>query len=202
MADARSVEFVREMRTLFDTGTAAGLGDAQLLERYAASRAEASEATHAAEAAPMSIVEQLGDIALATVQPSAKRVASVEILGEMREPVAVPLLVSLLQDTDELVAQSAHLALVTVSRQDFGSDARRWISWWTANNQRHRVEWLIDALMHEEARLRHAAGEDLKTITKEFFAYYDDLPKRERERAQQRYQEWWQTEGRLRFRKG
>ncbi len=154
-----------------------------------------------AEAAPMSIVEQLGDIALATLQPSAKRVSTVDILGEMRESVAVPLLVSLLQDGDELVGQSAHLALVTVTRQDYGTDARRWLTWWSGHGQRHRIEWLIDALMHEEARLRHAAGEELKTITKEYFGYYDDLPKRERERAQQRYRDWWSTEGRQRFRR-
>jgi hypothetical protein len=114
----------------------------------------------------------------------------------------VPLLVSLLGDQDELVAQAAHLALVTVTRQDFGADARRWLTWWSAHGQRHRIEWLVDALMHEEARLRHAAGEELKTITKEYFGYYDDLPKRERERAQQRYRDWWATEGRQRFRRG
>ena len=155
-----------------------------------------------AEASPMSIIEQLGDIALASLQPSHKRVATVDILGEMREAGAVPLLVSLLGDQDELVAQAAHLALVTVTRQDFGADARRWLTWWSAHGQRHRIEWLVDALMHEEARLRHAAGEELKTITKEYFGYYDDLPKRERERAQQRYRDWWATEGRQRFRRG
>ncbi len=64
MADARSVDFVREIRTLFDSGTAAGLCDAQLLERYAASRAEASEATHAAEAAFAALVARHGPMVL------------------------------------------------------------------------------------------------------------------------------------------
>src|SRR4051812_4349726 len=64
MADARSVDFVREIRTLFDSGTAAGLDDAQLLERYAASRAEASEATHAAEAAFAALVARHGPMVL------------------------------------------------------------------------------------------------------------------------------------------
>ena len=50
--------------------------------------------------------------------------------------------------------------------------------------------------MHEQAALRAAAGEELKTITKEYFGYYDDLPKRERERAQSRYREWWNSVGR------
>jgi len=33
-----------------------------------------------------------------------------------------------------------------------------------------------------------------KAITKEYFGYYDDLPKRDRDRAQARYHEWWITE--------
>ena len=53
--------------------------------------------------------------------------------------------------------------------------------------------------MHEQASMRAAAGEELKTITKEQFGYYEDLPRRERTAAQNRYQEWWQSTGRLRF---
>jgi hypothetical protein len=53
--------------------------------------------------------------------------------------------------------------------------------------------------MHDQRALRGAASEELRTITKEYFAYYDDLPKRERERAQLRYREWWDNIGRVRF---
>jgi hypothetical protein len=49
--------------------------------------------------------------------------------------------------------------------------------------------------------MRRAAAEELKAVTKEFFGYYEDLPKRERERAQQRYRDWWRSEGRARFRR-
>jgi hypothetical protein len=154
-----------------------------------------------AEVAPSTIIEHLGHVALAPTQSSARRVATVDVLGELREPASVPVLVTLLQDGDELITQAAHLALVTITRQDFGNEQRRWLAWWGAHASQHRIEWLIDALMHEETRLRHAAGEELKAITKEYFGYYDDLPKRERERAQQRYKDWWSTEGRVRFRR-
>ena len=90
-------------------------------------------------------------------------------------------------------------ALTVITRQDFGASSQKWQAWWDANRDRHRLEWLIDALMHEQAALRAAAGEELKTITKEYFGYYDDLPKRERERAQSRYREWWNSVGRVRF---
>src|SRR5262249_52892582 len=51
-----------------------------------------------AEVAPSAIVEHLGHIALAPTQPSTKRVSTIEVLSEMREPASVPVLASLLQD--------------------------------------------------------------------------------------------------------
>jgi hypothetical protein len=117
----------------------------------------------------------------------------------MREALAVPALVPLLDDPNAQVATAVRTALIAIARQDFGTSSQKWQAWWDANKERHRLEWLIDALMHEQAALRAAAGEELKTITKEYFGYYDDLPKRERERAQSRYREWWNTVGRVRF---
>jgi len=32
------------------------------------------------------------------------------------------------------------------------------------------------------------------------FGYYDDLPKKERAKAQERYREWWESKGKARFR--
>jgi hypothetical protein len=64
MANARSDDVLREIRTLFDTGTAVGLSDAQLLERFAARRAEASEASHAADAAFAALVARHGPMVL------------------------------------------------------------------------------------------------------------------------------------------
>ena len=86
-----------------------------------------------------------------------------------------------------------------VTRQDFDNDARKWTDWWTESSGRHRIEWLIDALMHDVPSIRRAAGDELKQLTKEYFGYYDDLPRRERERAQERYRDWWERDGRQRF---
>ena len=61
------------------------------------------------------------------------------------------------------------------------------------------MEWLIDALMNDQAALRKAAGEELSSTTREYFGYHDDLTKRERERVQSRYREWWQNIGLYRF---
>ena len=67
------------------------------------------------------------------------------------------------------------------------------------NTGRQRIEWLLDARMHEQPSLRRAAGDEFKLFTKEYFGYYDDLPKKERARAQALYRAWWDRQGRQRF---
>jgi hypothetical protein len=129
------------------------------------------------------------------------RAAAMRVMGELREPLLVPDLVRALADGDEAVVASAHASLVLVTRQDFGLDARPWLRWWELSASRNRVEWLIDALTHEVSEIRRAAGEELRSATKEYFGYASDLPQRDRERAQQRYRDWWVTEGRARFRR-
>jgi hypothetical protein len=130
-----------------------------------------------------------------------ERTAAMLAMAELRQPGLVPELVRALGDGDEAVVTAAHAALVQVTRQDFGADARPWLKWWEQHGGKHRVEWLIDALTHEVSEIRRWAGEELRSVTKEYFGYASDLPARDRERAKQRYRDWWITEGKARFAK-
>ena len=131
-------------------------------------------------------------------QAEVRRMAAYA-LGELRDVAAIPALIDALVDGDAALVTAAQLALVTLSRQDFGPDVDAWRGWWERSGGRHRIEWLMEALLHAEATLRHAASEELKQVTGQFFGYYFNLPRRERERAQQRYVAWWRREGALRF---
>ncbi|MGH7327636.1 MAG: hypothetical protein ACREJX_04740, partial [Polyangiaceae bacterium] len=145
------------------------------------------------------VARELGRIVKDPSAEKQKRALMIDVLEELREPQAVPPFIHAMADGNEDLAQIARRALSTLTRQDFGTDIQRWAAWWQKNGQRHRIEWLIDALVHDTPSIRNAAGEELKTITKEYLGYYDDLPRREREKAQQRYHDWWQTTGRARF---
>jgi hypothetical protein len=142
-----------------------------------------------------------GVLGLARSVDPIDRASAMRAMAELREPSLVPELVRALADGDEAVVASAHGALVQVTRQDFGLDARPWMKWWEANSPRNRIEWLIDALTHDVSEIRRAAGEELRAATKEYFGYAPDLPPRDRERSQQRYRDWWVTEGRARMRR-
>ncbi len=131
-------------------------------------------------------------------QAEVRRMAAFA-LGELRDVEALPVLIDALGDADPALALACHGALVTLCRQDFGPTPEAWRPWWERMQSRHRIEWLMEALLHPEAALRHAASEELKQVTGQFFGYYFNLPRRERERAQQRYVAWWRREGALRF---
>ncbi|HEX3594278.1 MAG TPA: HEAT repeat domain-containing protein [Polyangiaceae bacterium] len=126
------------------------------------------------------------------------RVAAIEALAHFRDGRATPRLVRLLANKDE-VGQSAEWALGVLTRQAFGRDTDAWDAWWKEKGGQHRIEWLVDSLTHEDSEIRRAAGEELKSLTKEYFGYYDDLPKAERAKSQRRYRDWWQSVGKTKF---
>jgi len=145
------------------------------------------------------IREHIADIASDTSRSNEARHAALEALSDIRDAEAVPVLIRILDDPNRELVKSAHWGLTVLTRTDLGEGSSEWDKWWRKNAGRHRIEWLIDSLMHEDADIRRTAGDELKSITKEYFGYYDDLPRRERAGAQARYREWWEGKGKSRF---
>ncbi|MFO0616451.1 MAG: hypothetical protein U0414_27915 [Polyangiaceae bacterium] len=153
----------------------------------------------AAGAAGEPLKRSLANMVTNTDEPVHRRVLAIETLGEMRAAPLIPALIGALGDVNDTIIETARRSLLLITRQDLGPNAGVWHAWWDANRHKNRIEWLIDALTHETPSLRRAAGDELKQLTNEYFGYYDDLPPRERERAQQKYREWWRDEGQFRF---
>lgn len=174
------------------------LFDDDLAVRRAARRSSASLALEGGEAgAP--IVQGLSHSARNIDDPTRRRVLAIETMGDIRAGLMVPPLISALGDPSEDVVDAARRSLLFITRQDHGIDAKRWLDWWSKNSSRHRVEWLIDALTHDDAAIRRAAGEELKELTREYFGYQSDALADERARTQSHYRAWWAAEGRARF---
>ena len=169
------------------------------VRRIARRSAAALISASSADSVGAPILKGLDDITRNRDEAQPHRVLAIETMGEIRTGSMAPPLIAALEDASDEIAEAARRALLVITRQDYGLDLRRWQEWYARNGARHRIEWLIDALMHEQPSLRRAAGDELKLLTKEYFGYYDDLPKRERERAQALYRAWWEREGRARF---
>jgi hypothetical protein len=82
---------------------------------------------------------------------------------------------------------------------DLGTSHKKWTAWYERNRERHRVEWLIEGLLAPEEPVRHAAGEELKRLSQQYFGYHAGSPRKDRERIAQKYRQWWDEEGRRRF---
>jgi len=123
------------------------------------------------------------------------QVTSVEALGRLRDADSFELFVSMLDSPEDPVIRAAHASLVRLSCQDFGTHKKKWTVWYGKHGDRHRVEWLIDGLMHTDERLRRRASDELHHLTQEYFGYDPGFPKKRRETAQRKYRIWWERVG-------
>ncbi|HUS31674.1 MAG TPA: hypothetical protein VMZ53_24395 [Kofleriaceae bacterium] len=96
-------------------------------------------------------------------------------------------------------AEHVRKALVSLTAQDFGLSEKKWRKWFDGARRRHRIEWLIEGLLHKEDAIRELAINDLRRLTGEYFGYHHDLPKKEREVAAERWSSWWRETGQRRF---
>jgi len=129
--------------------------------------------------------------------PSERAVLAAGGLGELRDAKAVPALIDVLEGTPAL-ARTAARALVEIAQQDFGLSRKKWLAWWESHKNADRVAWLLEGLSHRAPEIRFASSEELRLITGEYFGYHFDLPKREREEARERWQQWWTQTGQSR----
>jgi HEAT repeat protein len=138
--------------------------------------------------------------ALLSSQP-ARVQAAANALAKIGDADAVPVLIDVLdQGTD--AAEHARRALIKLAKQDCGTSASQWRTWWNEHRDRHRMEWLIEALGQKDENLASEAVEELRQATGEYFGFHHDLPQQERDQAQQRWIDWWEQSGRQRFAAG
>jgi hypothetical protein len=142
------------------------------------------------------VIDPLVSVALDDGATRELRSRAIDALVDLREAQAVEGLVLVLEVGDESIGHAAHGALVKLTCHDPTRSGGTWASWFDKQKGRARTEWLIDALLDEDAALREAASSELKATTKQYFGYYADLPRADRERAHSRYRAWWEHEGR------
>lgn len=114
------------------------------------------------------------------------------------EPVKKPQVVKLIGGLYGKDAEKAREELIAITKQDFGTKARRWEAWWAKHQDDDRVEWLFEGLASKEPQIRASSESELRSLTGEYFGYHYDLPRREREQARSRWQAWWYESGRAR----
>jgi hypothetical protein len=111
---------------------------------------------------------------------------------------AIPDLIGVIERSDR-GGDHARRALAALTAQDFGASERKWRRWYEAARRQHRIEWLIEGLLHKEDAIREGAINALRRLTGEYFGYHHDLPRKERDAAAERWTAWWREAGHRRF---
>jgi hypothetical protein len=150
-----------------------------------------------AEIQPRATVDRLAKFSTHPQTPIDERRWAIEALGDVGEPLAVPVLISTLERQPEELCDASQKALVRLTLVDYKQDARKWSSWWASNIGRHRIEWLIDSLLHDDEQLRQRGARELGTFVKKPIPLAAE--RRDREQAHLEIREWWMNEGRLRY---
>ena len=116
------------------------------------------------------------------------------LLGLLRDVTAIPRLIDILARRDRGVQSVVEDALAEITKQRLGSSSKRWRAWWTKNQQRSRIEWLLEGLASKDVELRRSASEELRAVTGMDLGYDGGAPRRQREEARQRWQKWWKAQ--------
>jgi hypothetical protein len=139
--------------------------------------------------APLGPRADRAEPATAPPVPQARRVEPGAGPMPQHDKGEVPGLIEQLERRSDVGA--AHEALVAITKQDFGTKAKRWAGWWKQHEDDDRIDWLFEGLSHKTAELRAAAEQELRALTGEYFGYAFDLPRDVRETARARWQAWW-----------
>ncbi len=120
-------------------------------------------------------------------------------LGQFKDVESVPQLIKLLSSRSEEVREAALNSLRDICKDDLGYNQKEWNKWWQRHQKIPRVLWMIDGLSHKDENIRYLSIEELRDLTGEFFGYFYDAPRKERDKSIERWKEWWRQEGEKRF---
>ncbi len=115
------------------------------------------------EAAYRRIVQGLRDHL--KVPMADAQVATAQVLGQLREPSAVPSLIPLVVSTHPMVSRAAASSLAVVCGQAFGPDVTAWADWWQKNFNKPRDTWLADGMRHMDATVRRIATREYQLLS-------------------------------------
>ncbi len=69
-------------------------------------------------------------------EPVQRRLVALSTIGELRLYRSIPALIEVLSDPTDAVVEGAVRALVAMTRQELGKDARKWRDWWETKGKK------------------------------------------------------------------
>jgi hypothetical protein len=120
------------------------------------------------------------------------QVATVQVLGQLRDPNAVPSLIPLVVANRAELAGAAASALAVICGQAFGKDVARWAQWWQAHYNKPRAVWLLESLRHPSPAITQIAHNELVLMSGRSVAFDPHAAQVHRDAGIRAWDAWWQ----------
>jgi hypothetical protein len=121
------------------------------------------------------------------------QVATVQILGQLRDPSAVPALIPLVVSPQHVLATAAASTLAVICAQAFGADVAQWAEWWQIHYSRPRETWLLEGLRHSDPSIVRIAHAELLRLTGQAGPSASSPTSVVDETTVRAWESWWQT---------
>jgi hypothetical protein len=69
-------------------------------------------------------------------EPESRRLVAIGVVGELRVYRCIPALIAALSDASRLIVETSAHTLSTLTRQEYGTDARKWGEWWETKGRK------------------------------------------------------------------
>ncbi|MEZ4271300.1 MAG: hypothetical protein R3C68_07660 [Myxococcota bacterium] len=119
------------------------------------------------------------------------QVSAVQLLGQLRDPAAVPALIPLLVSPTQELSRAAASSLAVICAQEFGYDASKWSLWWRNNYNRPRPLWLMQGLRADSVSIRRIADHELRILTGRRSEFDANAAIELRQKAIAAWESWW-----------
>ena len=118
------------------------------------------------------------------------RVSVVQILGQLRESRAIPILISLLNAGGKELVSTTVSALAVICGQEFGVNAENWQAWWAENQNGNRGNWLATGLLHKNPAIQNLCNTELEIKSGLSMGYDSKLSGSEKKKVAARWENW------------
>ena len=108
---------------------------------------------------------------------------AITVVSRLRDAGAVAALLTALAASSARTRQKAAQALSTLTFQDFGVNQRQWQKWFRRNGTSTRNEWLLDAMVDREWKVRDNAARALLAMNGLIVNYSPDFERRQLDAA-------------------
>jgi len=123
---------------------------------------------------------------------------AIGLSAHFRDADSAPILIGLLSHESERTRNRAANALTRLSFMPFGTNRRKWEKWYRKCGTMDARQWMLDAMVHRDRKVREAVGRELRQSARIVVNYDPDFSSRQLKLAQRSVERYFEAHPDLR----